>query len=247
METQPWDDQVGSTFSDSGKADVNGVKDGEIERPKVLDGMTPISPTEQRENLPKRKRNPKAKAAPEAKTKSKKGKGTKRKGLEGEESKEVLEKDEVKDNDEKKVKSGRTRKTKASSSKDGEAVPENPPSNIPADSTPPAPHPSKRLRRKSSVVMENDKSGEAKQTSTATSESRGQKRKVDGASASTSGGVAANDAGENGEGGEGDANGEQDRKRRISRKSAAYHRARKAALTSGKSPDEAKALAKQVL
>ena len=92
-----------STFSDSGKADVNGVKDGEVERPKVLDGMAPISPTEQRENLPKRKRNPKAKAAPEAKTKSKKGKGTKRKGLEGEESKEVLEKDEVKDNDEKKV------------------------------------------------------------------------------------------------------------------------------------------------
>ena len=60
--------------------------------------------------------------------------------------------------------------------------------------------------------------------------------------------MTANGVGEDDQGGEGDtSNGEQDRKRRISRKSAAYHRAKKAALNDGKSLNEAKALAKQVL
>lgn len=212
-----------------GDGEGNGKSDAiEPSRPAVLDGLKPITPKEQRVLMPKPKAKGKAKAAAKKAAASSKTKRGKRKRDDDDEATEDFS-------------NKRAKNEKAL----GKAAPK-----------PACAPPLKRVRGKKAdadscpetlaAAAQTTAGGEKRRKTKRSAESTNEKTSKTKSSDSPGGPSGAASSSPNGA--SAPAHSEEDggsRKQRQSRKSSAYHKAKKSALADGKSQEEAKAIAKQ--
>ena len=211
-----------------------------LPRPEALDSLKPITPAEQRAALPKKKGKSKSSKDDVGDSKKDKAKPRTRKG-----GTKTSEKDSDKEKETEDSKGSKTKGTRRKKD-DQEAEPKE--------------TKTKRTRRKKDDQEEEPKENKTKGTrrkkddqeeepkdESKEAEVPGKKRKSRKAASA----LPASTASGSGEGGTGtEAKTAEDlaaeKKKRASRRSSAYHKAKKSALAAGKSEQEAIALAKQV-
>ena len=223
---------------DEGKHGTDNGGDGiesskALPRPAVLDSLEPISPAEQRAALPKKKRQPKSKAKSKAKSSRKKGDKDDVDDSKADSSHSLTPTEKPKSRTSKgpaKTAKSSEGSDKASKAKDSEEKSTKKRSRKKVDQQEVEPvEPKDAKKKRKAKTSDQTKAPERKRkVKTAAAES--------GAVASALGGTEAAPA----------VDPATERKKRLSRRSSAYHVAKKRALAAGKSAEEATALAKEV-